>query len=80
MFFGEFAQDDAMDEARRCGGTARAFPLYKETEAASEESKRLRDALILVVEYLSPRLRDTPTSEGATRVLPALRAALERKP
>jgi hypothetical protein len=28
MFFGEFAQDDAMDEARRCGGTARAFPLY----------------------------------------------------
>jgi hypothetical protein len=28
MYRGEFAQYDATEEARRCGGTARAFPLY----------------------------------------------------
>ena len=29
MYFGEYAEIDAMAEARRCGGTATAFPLYR---------------------------------------------------
>ena len=28
MFFGDYAQHDAEDVAKRCGGTARAFPLF----------------------------------------------------
>ena len=29
-YFGEYAEDDARSEARRCGGTTQAFPLFTE--------------------------------------------------
>jgi hypothetical protein len=32
MYFGEFAEVDAKREAKHCGGTARAFPLYTAPE------------------------------------------------
>jgi hypothetical protein len=36
MFHGEFAEADAHDEARRCGGTAQAFPLFREAQPSGE--------------------------------------------
>jgi hypothetical protein len=36
MFHGEFAEADARDKARRCGGAAQAFPLFREAQPSGE--------------------------------------------
>jgi hypothetical protein len=36
MFHGKFAEADARNEARRCGGTAQAFPLFREAQPSGE--------------------------------------------
>ena len=35
-FYGEFAQVDAMREAKHCGGTAKSFPLYTRPQNAAD--------------------------------------------
>lgn len=44
-FYGPHAESDARAEARRCGGTAEAFPLFKgaQSESPMYLSKKLRD-------------------------------------
>ncbi len=37
MFFGEYAECDAKATAKRCGGTAEAFPLYRRAASGSAE-------------------------------------------
>ncbi|WP_146193383.1 hypothetical protein [Corticimicrobacter populi] len=48
VFFGEHAECDARAEARRIGGTAEAFPLYRDAVQDREDAERVRNAAAIL--------------------------------
>lgn len=50
-FYGEFAEQDARAEARRCGGTSEAFPLYRHSAQPKRQPLTARMACACGDEY-----------------------------
>lgn len=61
-FFGEYAEIEAKHEAKRIGGTCKAFPLYAEQPAPSEPVNALSD-LSVVQHEIQPGYVEQPLPE-----------------
>ena len=87
-FYGEFAQVDAMREAKHCGGTAKSFPLYARPQnatsvrrAAIEECAKVCEAFgkaleVDVGDNFSEEIRALLDKEPATEVVEPVNTSL----